>query len=114
MEWHDYRTDKPTEEGEYFVQKDYTEFTGNVTRTFYFDAYTNGRFQSEPLKPCGWSRIVAWMKIEPFEKRTRFKCGACGKVFDEAELIYLKDPDELKCPRCGDIEPGFSEVKDDE
>ena len=44
----------------------------------------------------------------------KLKCYLCGKVFDEKKLIYTKDPDELMCPICGEREPGFSEIKDEE
>ena len=40
----------------------------------------------------------------------KLKCYLCGKVFDEKDLIYTKDPDELMCPMCGAREPGFEEV----
>ena len=40
------------------------------------------------------------------------KCYMCGGIFDENRLIYTKDPDELMCPLCHAVEPGFSEVKD--
>ena len=42
------------------------------------------------------------------------KCYGCGKVFPDNEIIVLKDydgGDVLKCPKCGEVEPGFAEVK---
>lgn len=45
---------------------------------------------------------------------SKLRCWYCGKTFDSKKLIYTKDPDELKCPMCGECEPGFEEVKDDE
>jgi rubredoxin len=45
---------------------------------------------------------------------SKIRCYECGRVFDEKDLIYTKDPDELQCPLCLAIELGFSEVKDDE
>lgn len=41
----------------------------------------------------------------------KLKCYLCEKVFDEKDLIYTKDPDELMCPMCGARDPGFEEVK---
>ena len=41
----------------------------------------------------------------------KLKCYLCEKVFDEKDLIYTKDPDELMCPLCGAREPGFEEVE---
>lgn len=42
------------------------------------------------------------------------KCNFCGSVFPEREIIYTKD--QLMCPRCRLVEPGFTymEVEDDE
>lgn len=40
------------------------------------------------------------------------KCWWCDQVFPENEILYTKDPDELMCPKCRTIEPGFATVSE--
>lgn len=40
------------------------------------------------------------------------KCSFCEEIFPENEILYRRDSspygDELQCPKCGEVEPGFS------
>lgn len=48
-------------------------------------------------------------------RQIKYKCYACGRIVDEIKIAHdYNEGDYLKCPACGAIEPGFSEVIVDE
>lgn len=44
----------------------------------------------------------------------KYKCCACDRIVDHIAMSYdtgFEGGDELMCPACGAIEPGFSDVE---
>lgn len=44
----------------------------------------------------------------------KYRCYACDRLVDHIAISYdtgFGGDDELKCPACGAIEPGFAEVE---
>lgn len=47
-------------------------------------------------------------------KRIKVKCFACGGITDKVDIVHdYQGGDFLRCPLCGAVEAGFSEVKED-
>ena len=47
-------------------------------------------------------------------KKTKYKCYDCGNIVDHIDIAYdYRGGDFLRCPACGAIEPGFTEIKEE-
>lgn len=48
-------------------------------------------------------------------RKIKVKCYECGGITDNVDIVHdYRGGDFLRCPLCGAVEAGFSEVKDEE
>ena len=45
----------------------------------------------------------------------KYKCCFCGSIIEDIGMIELEDGrDYTRCPKCGEIDPGFLDVEEPE